>query len=252
MPRVYSCKHGCGYHRSRKAQVVEHEEVCKFAVLDRIIAKSQLMEDKLCEQDIVIKTLSENIDVLTKQLTGLLKRKRRDDADAAIYNFNWNKDFRFDREFFENVIKDTSNMSSIMDTMVRHYFERTPVFYKLGKRQDKLQIKGVIGLINLQAVGVDNTLTTIPFGRLYTVVIEMFIEELMDYHVTLAIEADEKQEADEELSSRLIKTMNLAHYRPKKADPRHNKMHRICRSRTIDIIYTTMKKQIKKNNTLVL
>ena len=252
MPRVYNCCHGCGYHRSRKAQVLEHEKSCKFGILDRVIAENEALKEKVSKQDIVLGTLTKNLEVLMKQVSGLMRRKKRDDKNASIYNFDWQKDFRFERSFFEKVGKATPNMSSIMDTMIQHYFDHKPVFYKIGKQNKKLEVKGVIGLINRQSVGVDNVLTSVPFGRFYTVLVDMLIDELMDHHITVALEADDKAEANEELSSRLMKTMNLMHYRPKINDPRHNKMYKICRSRTIDVIYEAMKKRIKKEKVVVL
>ena len=252
MPRIYHCKHGCGFHRSRKAQVLSHEELCKFGILDRVIAENQLLKDKLSEQDVMLKTCFESIDTLTKQVAGLMRRKRRDDANDAIYNFNWKKDFRFDAAFFEKLTKDASNMNSMMDTMIQHYFERTPVFYKLGNQKIKLEVKGVIGVIKRQPVGIDNVLTTIPFTRFYAVVIDMLVDELLEHHITVALDTDSNIEHDEKLESRLRETLNLLHYHPKLSDARHNKLYRICRSRTIDIMYTAMKKRIKKDKTLTL
>ena len=90
---------------------------------------------------------------------------------------------------------------------------------------------------------------------------DMLIKELLYYHYDIAIMADEdlkesERETNDERETRLKKALNVLHYEPVphffKDAQRHNKLYRICRGRTIDIMYETMKKQIKRNSVLVL
>ena len=245
MARVYHCKYGCGFHRSRKAVVTEHEKTCKFQLVDRVLEECKQLRESNAK-------MNETIEVLRKQVAGLMRRRKREDNDEAIHNFDWQKDLRFDREFFEGVMKKASHTHSAMDVFVAEFLNRTPVFYKLKRQKDKLEVKGVLGIINRQPVGTNNVFTTMSFISFYHGIMDTLLDEFYEYHSTISIENDEllppeEREGEEAREERLEKTLNLSHYRRIPNDAKHNSLYRTCRTRIISLMHSIMSKKIKQN-----
>ena len=82
MPRTYSCKY-CGFQRSRKCVVVEHEDTCKFGVLNRLELENENLKLQAQENAIVVQNLVQQVEILTKQVQGIMKRH-----SVAIANEN--------------------------------------------------------------------------------------------------------------------------------------------------------------------
>ena len=257
--REYKCKYDCGFTRSRKAKVIEHEKTCNHRIVDRLKEECKELRDVNNETNKIIEELKtqlngfqNQINALQNQVNGLMRRRKREEKDDAIHNFKWKKDLRFDREFHEGVMKKTTELSLAMDTFVMEFLKRTPVFYKVKKQTDKLEVKGVLGIMNRQPVGVDNVITTQRFSAFYDVIMDMLLDELFDHHNNIAIENDEalppkERETDEAREERIMKTFNLDHYRPKPNNKKHNKTYRVCRNRIISLMHSTMtEKQTQK------
>lgn len=248
--REYECKYGCGFMRSRKARVLEHEQNCSYHEISRLHEECKELREANTE-------INKLIEELKNQVNGLMRRRKHEDDNHDIHNFKWTRDFRFDREFFQCVMEKSPNIHSSMDRVVVEFFNRTPVFYKIKKQKDKLEVKGVLGLINRQAVGVDNVFTSIRFVAFYDVIMDTLLDEFFEYHTNVSVENDEplppkEREPDEAREERLMKTLNLGHYRSKPNDGKHNKAYRACRDRVISLMHSTMTKKIKTAKTLTL
>ena len=225
--------------------MTEHEKTCKFQLLDRVLEECKQLRESNAK-------MNETIELLSNQVAGLMRRRKCEDRDEAIHNFDWQKDFRFDREFFEGVMKKATHAHSAMDVFIAEFLNRTPVFYKLKRQKDKLEVKGVLGIINRQPVGTNNVFTTMTFISFYNAIMDMLLDEFYEYHSTISIEKDEllapeERESDEAREERLEKTLNLSHYRRVSNDPNHNLLYRTCRTRIISLMHSIMSKKIKQN-----
>ena len=225
--------------------MTEHEKTCKFQLVDRVLEECKQLRESNAK-------MNETIELLSNQVAGLMRRRNREDNDEAIHNFDWQKDFRFDREFFEGVMKKASHTHSAMDVFVAEFLNRTPVFYKLKRQKDKLEVKGVLGIINRQPVGTNNVFTTMTFISFYNAIMDMLLDEFYEYHSTISIENDEllppgEREGEEAREERLEKTLNLSHYRRVSNDANHNMLYRTCRTRIISLMHSIMSKKIKQN-----
>ena len=155
MSRTYHCKYNCGFHRSRKQTVIAHEKDCKFAIIETLISQNNSLTLRLTAQETLTQNLQNTINVLSNQVQGLLKRKRRIDREAAIHNCNWLKDFQFQREFYKEATEKAKNMTTVMELLIQNFIQKAPIFYRI-KSKSYIDIKGVIGRINGQNIGVDN------------------------------------------------------------------------------------------------
>ena len=232
--------------------VVEHEDVCKFGILDRLELENQNLKLQAQENEIIVQSLVKQVELLTKQMKGLMKRHSVTIANEKLYNFDAKKDMRIGRDFYKQVLKLAPNVSQRINTFIELLFLSKPVFYKLGKKNDKLQIKGVIGHINGQPVGIPNSVTTIPFTRFYTVFIDNIIDIIVDYKLENMINSTETEETDKMETDKMedICRKPFGYYfradKFNKDSKRHNHAYNACRTNTITVMYNAMAKRIKK------
>ena len=157
------------------------------------------------------------------------------------------------------MVQTSPNIGKIVDTFIEHYFDQTPVFYKLGRNKTKLEIKGIVGVLDRQNVGLDNSVITIPFTRFYTAFIDNVIDAIVDYRLDSMMVSDEDEKSEKPdadiLIEKIRKHLNLKHYfRADKFTPNahaHNRAYTIRRTNIIAVMYKSMSKRIKQFETII-
>ena len=141
--RIYTCKYGCGFTRSRKKVVTEHEQHCTYESIKHLQTE--------------VEQLKITVAKLTKQLNDFqLKPKPAN----QLYNFNYVNDLDDlieDKKFMDTFWKSTKDKYNALPVFLQLFFKQCKTFYIA--KPNKITVKGIIGCVNRRKYGVDGATT---------------------------------------------------------------------------------------------
>ena len=228
MPRKYECRFKCGFTRSRKYKVTEHEKTCSKAI-------NHLLLERISQNEDDIAYLKNELAALKSQLA---TKRTRD--QIVLYNFDWRRDVEdldmlkpeLVKIIWQAVGKDKKNA---LKYWLDAFFDTTPRFFK-PTTSGKLIVKGQIGTINNRTFGIDGCESTFTFTDFYNAFVPNLCDVIERSFCDYLYERDVKDTAD---AAKKILRLDY-YYRPKRdsydTDAKFreaNRNHKLYRTETI-------------------
>lgn len=244
MPRKYECRFCCGFTRSRKYVVTNHEKVCHEGNLQRVLERMQLVEEQLkdMQKDLI-------------SVKAELAKKRCRDA-TELYNLDWRTDVD-DLDTKPDLVKKIwqsvgKHKKDALKYWLEAFFEVTPRFFRIAAN-DKIVVKGLIGNIDERSFGLNGCEATYTFNTFYNA----FIHNMCD-----VIERSYSDLLYDQGVSRITpelceKHLRLKHYyRPKRTQydtdaqfREANRTHKIYKTEAITWLKNFMNKKMQNEAT---
>ena len=168
--RKYECKFGCGFSRSRKKVVTEHETHCTYEVVKEL--QKQLLA----------------LQLEVKEIKTALKTSKAKPTDE-LFNFNYVNhidDLIEDNEYMQAFWDKVQRRNDTLPVFLKHFFPQAKTFYRV--KNNKVLVKGVIGKVDRRKYGVDGATTTFTWYSFYDAfipgiceLIELFYGELLHH-----------------------------------------------------------------------
>ena len=240
MPRVYECQFKCGFTRSRKYVVTEHEQTCPKAI-------NHLLLDRISQNEDAIALLKKEVAALKTQLAN---KRTRD--QTVLYNFQWNKDLDDMDMTKPDVVKRIWTMigkdkKNALKYWLDVFFDTTPRFFKTTSN-GKVVVKGVLGTIDNRTFGIDGCESIFTYTDFYNAFIPNMCDLIERSFCDYLFYRDIKDPAE-----KCKKILCLEHYyRPKRdaydTDAKYreaNRNHKLYRTETIAWLKKCMTKKVQ-------
>ena len=264
MVKKHECKYGCGFIRSRKARVVEHEKTCKHRIIERLEERlAQVEEDNknmkndLYHYNLIVKDLQKLTIALQSKCASLIKREKKKEVLDDLYDFDFLRDFGYldkDRKLLDYVWKKADKKSDVFELFVTCFFSWCPQFCVVNRSAQKMRVKGVIGRNGNMSVGSPGVVSTMSFNDFYKAIIPEFISLLREYYTDQLYSTDVKED---EIAAMVERHLVMSSYElPKAAGLKSNEYnevrsrHLACKRAMISKIHAIiLERQFSKVNT---